>query len=597
MPQPFDVDAFLGGSQNPGPAVPRPADNCHREVGTIRPAQVVRGPLDCITPATVLLGDAWPARGRHVAQMALAGGLVRYVDDDTATRILSAVCRVAGDEDAPKRRRSVQEARARAAAGTTYTGWPALAAILGEDVVDQARELLGMEAEPWVDGTPLEGFEAGCATDPPEDPLNVVTPGKKAPCSFKEVVYYLSQTPMWHGVFRFNVLSRKHVAVRPPFRMRMEQGNLSDGDIGKIRTWFDSQGFKVGADAIKAAIATICESEGRGWNPFAEYLDALPPAVGNLAMVHLTILKVADPFASVLFTKTLVAAVRRARSAPGIGEATPNVDHQGVLVLCGAQGVGKGRLVKILAGEWYSSVDISRLKDKDTVLKCQGSVLVELEEMSTSGPQDRDALKRYLSASDDHERAAYGYGAERTARSYAMIATTNDAQLEDPTGHRRMWPILLTPGQLIDHEAATALRDALWSEANALAATDYDHHLTPTEAARCAQDAKSIEREDGDEGAVLDACAGRAFVTIREVYDHMTKGTKKDEPMPRHIQKNVSDSLRRLGCVNGRPWINGLQTRGWDVHPVVQAGKVSPEGAAYRASLELAAGLRAITQN
>ncbi len=530
--------------------------------------------------------------------MALAGGLVRYVDDEQATAILCAVCRVAGDEDAPKRAKTVREARAKHLAGAEYTGWPRLAEYLGADVVDQARALLGME-DARVAGAEemLAGLGDGLAADPPEDPLNVVTQGKKTPCAFEDVVYYLSQTPMWQGVFRFNVLSRKHVAVRPPWRMRMEQGGLSDGDVGKIRTWFASQGFRVGADSIKAAIATICESAGRGWNPFAEYLDSLPPSSGALATVHLTILKVADPFASVLFTKTLVAAVRRGRSAPGIGEAPPNVDHQGVLVLSGAQGVGKGRLVKILAGEWYSSVDISRLKDKDTVIKCQGSILVELEEMSTSGPQDRDALKRYLSASDDHERAAYGYGAERTARSYAMIATTNDAQLEDPTGHRRFWPILLTPGQTIDHEMAMALRDALWAEASALAATDYDHHLTPVEAARCAQDAKMLEREDSVEEMVIDACAGKAFVTIQEVYNHMTKGTKKDEPMPRHIQKTISDSLRRMQCVNARPWINGLQIRGWDVHPVVQAARLSPEGAAYRASLEMAAGLRAITQN
>ncbi len=596
--QPLDVDYLislprLDGSQNPAPRVHESKPRV--EVRDSQSANAQQ--LSAIGPATVLLGDAWPAKGRHLAQMALAGGLVRYVDDDQATAILCAVAARAGDEDPPKRRKSVAEARAKHLAGAEYTGWPRLAEILGADVVDRARELLGMEATPWVDGSALEGLADGAAADPPEDPLNVVSQGKKAPCSFKEVVYYLSQTPMWQGVFRFNVLSRRHVAVRPPFRMRMEQGGLSDGDLGKIRTWFDSQGFKVGADAIKAAIATICESAGRAWNPFAEYLDALAPSSGALATVHLSVLRVPDPFAAVLLTKTLVAAVRRARAAPGIGEAPPNVDHQGVLVLSGAQGVGKGRLVKILAGEWYSSVDISRLRDKDTVLKCQGSVLVELEEMSTSGAQDRDALKRFLSASDDHERAAYAAGAERTARSYAMIATTNDAQLEDPTGHRRMWPIILTPGTLIDHDMALALRDALWSEANALAATDYDHHLTPVEAARCAQDAALLEREDGLEGPVRDACAGRKFVTIQEVYDHITKGTKKDEVMPRRTQREISDSLRRLGCVNCRPMINGLQLRGWEVHSAVSAATVSPEGAAYRASLEVAAGLRAITQN
>ncbi len=575
MPQPFDVDYFatLGGSQNPAPPAPTPSDSRTANVSS------------CRELASVLLGDAWPPDGsRYDAHLALAGALVRGGwDDDACVAFMRGVYAVAGG-GCTDHMVCLRSSRAKAAADTSYTGWPTLEKHVDPAVVDRVRDMIGMPKPP--DGSVIEGFGDALPGGDPEDPLNVVTPGKKAPCSFKEVVYYLSQTPQWQGVFRFNVLSRKHVAVRPPFAMRMEQGNLSDGDIGKIRTWFDSQGFKVGADAIVAAIAVVAESPGRTYNPFVEYLDALPPSSGHLAL------------ASTLFTKTLVAAVRRCRNMPGIGQDPTPIDHQGVLLLAGEQDAGKGRLIRILAGDkFYKKIDIRRLKDKDTVIKAQGAVLVELEEVSAQG-RDRDSLKAFLSSCDDDERVAYGRGSEVVPRSYAMIATTNDPRLEDPTGHRRWWPILLTPGVKIDTDMATTLRDAFWSEANALALdVGYDHHLTEGEKLQCAALCGLLEAEDTRMEDVLDACAGKAFVTTREVYNHMTKGTRKDEPPSKAEEHMISDSLKRIGCVKGRPYINGLQMKGWEVPKAFQAQAVSPEGAAYRASLEVAAGLRAITRN
>ncbi len=587
MTQPLDLDYVLSlakpdGSQNSVPD---------------RPVAPPPASLAGITPATVLLGDAWPAPGnRHVAAMALAGGLVRYVDDDTAIRLLEGVREVAGCDKPWKARVLIEQARARKDAGETYTGWPELSKYVDPGVVDTARKLLGMEAEVWVDGSVLGDALDSAPVGDPEDPLNVVTPGKKSPCSHKEVVYFLSQTPAWAGVFRFNVLSRRHVAVRPPFPMRMEQGNLSKGDLGKIRCWFDSQGLKVSAEAIDAAIAVIAESPGRSWNPFAEYLDALPVAAGGLAVSSAALFGVQDTLSSTLLTKTLVAAVRRVRAMPGIGQDPSPVDHQGVLVLSGDQGAGKGHLVRILGGKFYKKLDVRRLKDKDTVIKAQGAVLVELPEVSVQG-RDRESLKDHLSACDDEERAAYERGAEVVPRSYAMIVTTNDLKLEDPTGHRRWWPIILRPGTVIDVEAAMALRDAYWSEANALAATDYDHHLTASEKALCAALCGELEAEDAKQEGILDAIAGQAFVTLRDVYDHMTKGTRKDDIMPRAEELAISDSLRRLGCVRSRPVVDKVQRKGWSVPGVHLARTPSPEGAAYRASLEVAAGLRAITRN
>ncbi len=556
-------------------------------------------PLDLETFGDVNNIGMWlPDGHRYQAHLALAGALVREKWEDE--RIISFLELVYAPLGGASSDHAMCVRTTRAAKNPT--GFTRLGELLGApDVVSRVRKLLGLDG--YVDGAPLRDFgrdfEAVQRDSDEDDPLNVVYPGKKQKMSLDEATFLLSQAPEWRGVFRFNVLSRMYAAVRPPFALRMcTLGALSEGDVGKMENWFASKGYRVSGDMVKKAVATACETYP--WNPFVEYLDGLPAAEGHLAWVHQTVLGVEDSFASVLFTKTLVAAVRRMRAAPGPGKQQVPVDHQSVLLLSGEQGAGKGMLVKILAGyetdlNLYGKIDIGRLKDKDTVIKVQGSVLVELEEMAASGVDSRDALKRFLSASEDHERAAFGRGAEKVGRTYAMIATTNAANLEDPTGHRRIWAIVLTPGKLIDIQALRVLRDSLWAEANALAATSYSHHLTEEERAKCADTSELLEVDDANKEAVEDAMRGLDFVTVREVYDHTTKGMKRSELLDKRTQIALTDTMKRLGA--SRHQHGKTKARGWRVPDKIRDLPVSDEGAAYRNSLEVAKGLLSATKN
>ncbi len=157
--QPFDVDSLIGldDSQAPEAYAPPPSPS---------PASPSDPRLSGISPAAVLLGDAWPRTNRHQAQMALAGGLVRYMDDAAALEVLCGVCKVAGDEDRPKRRTSIREARARYNADKTFTGWPSLEGFVGGEVVAEARRLLRCEAQPRVDGTVLNSLGEEVQTAP-----------------------------------------------------------------------------------------------------------------------------------------------------------------------------------------------------------------------------------------------------------------------------------------------------------------------------------------------------------------------------------------------------------------------------------------------
>ncbi len=92
--------------------------------------------------AASLLGTAWPVRGRHQAQLALAGALCREGwSQGAATDFLCAVCRHAGDEDRPKREKTTADAYRRAQTGAKTQGWTSLAAHVGGGVVDEVRAL------------------------------------------------------------------------------------------------------------------------------------------------------------------------------------------------------------------------------------------------------------------------------------------------------------------------------------------------------------------------------------------------------------------------------------------------------------------------
>lgn len=109
--------------------------------------------------AAALLARHWPKGSRHDAALALGGALLRagYPEDDAAD-FVGHVSSTAGDDDVEDRRRAVVDTAAKITAGERATGWPALAAIVGEDVISRAREWLGADAddeppipepEPW----------------------------------------------------------------------------------------------------------------------------------------------------------------------------------------------------------------------------------------------------------------------------------------------------------------------------------------------------------------------------------------------------------------------------------------------------------------
>jgi DNA polymerase III delta prime subunit len=112
-----------------------------------------------------------------------------------------------------------------------------------------------------------------------------------------------------------------------------------------------------------------------------------------------------------------------------------------MLVLTGPQGIGKSTLIHTLGREWFSD-SLSTVSGKEAYEQLQGVWLVEMGELTATKKAEIEAVKMFLSKSEDVYRAAYGRRTNRYKRQCIFFGTSNDREfLRDKTGDRRSWPV------------------------------------------------------------------------------------------------------------------------------------------------------------
>ncbi len=131
--------------------------------------------------------------------------------------------------------------------------------------------------------------------------------------------------------------------------------------------------------------------------------------------------------------KTIIAAIARIYD-PGC-----KFDH--MLTIVGKQGIGKTLIVQRLAGEWFSN-SITEIRGKESYEALDGAWIVEMGELAALKKSDRDAIKNYISKTEDTYRKAYARNVTINRRHSIFIGTTNESSfLEDDTGNRRFWVV------------------------------------------------------------------------------------------------------------------------------------------------------------
>lgn len=142
---------------------------------------------------------------------------------------------------------------------------------------------------------------------------------------------------------------------------------------------------------------------------------------------------------------------------------TPGCKFDYMLILEGAQGVGKSTLARLLGGDFFADTGLV-LGDKDSYQNLQGVLVYEWGELDSLSKADVQKVKQFISSAKDRFRASFDRRAKDYPRQVVFVGTTNeDHYLTDPTGNRRMWPVRVT--RQIDLEWFREHRDQLMAEA------------------------------------------------------------------------------------------------------------------------------------
>ncbi len=278
----------------------------------------------------------------------------------------------------------------------------------------------------------------------------------------------LVNAPEWSRVLTYNTFTNEVETLRaPPWdsddrpdgsRSTAEPCPWTDQDDVRAANWLARHyQLRVGPEVAHAAARIAAEKTCR--HPVREYLDGLDwDGCGRVNRWLTTYLGALDtPYTQLAGRMTLLSAVARVMS--------PGAKVDTMLVLEGAQGLGKSKTVRALFGPWCSDSPPD-LASKDRFVGLRGRWGIEWSELDGLERGDIGRVKSFLSSPEDDYRPPYGRANVRVPRQCIFIGTVNTGDyLRDATGGRRFWPVKVSKG---DIDALVRDRDQLWSEAVAL---------------------------------------------------------------------------------------------------------------------------------
>lgn len=182
--------------------------------------------------------------------------------------------------------------------------------------------------------------------------------------------------------------------------------------------------------------ALRCVVRQNAYHPVREYFNGLQwDGKERLDTLFVDYLGVEDcEYTRAATRKSLTAAVTRIFH--------PGAKFDYMIVLVGAQGIGKSRLLARLAVNPVWFADNFSVDGKEAAENIQGKLLVEAAELSGFKKSESTAVKAFITRTNDYYRAAYDRYAQNRPRQCVFIGTTNEYRfLRDETGDRRFWPM------------------------------------------------------------------------------------------------------------------------------------------------------------
>lgn len=285
-----------------------------------------------------------------------------------------------------------------------------------------------------------------------------------------------------------------------PWRKRDRGIHWNDSDDACLRNYlYATYGGIKGVSIIADALAEVFMKNA--YHPVREYLKPLEwDGVERLDALFIDYLGAPDnEYVRAVTRKSFTAAVNRVME--------PGCKFDYMLVLVGAQGVGKSLILSKLGRKWFSD-SLTTVHGKEAYEQLQGSWILEMGELSATKKADVEAIKLFLSKREDIFRQAYGRHTSAFPRQCVFFGTTNDDEfLKDKTGNRRFWPVTVDPdnktksvwSDLNDYEV-----DQVWAEAKKNYLLGEDLYLKG-ELEKLAMEVQEMHtEEDSKKGLILD---------------------------------------------------------------------------------------------
>ncbi len=235
---------------------------------------------------------------------------------------------------------------------------------------------------------------------------------------------------------RYDEFGRKLVVSKDlPWRPASFSSSWRDEDDSCLRNYLSLRYQLNGRFAIDDSLSQITLQNR--FHPVRDWLDAIGTQWDGVRRVDSLLVDYlgADntEYVRAVTRYVLMAAVKRIYE--------PGCKFDEMMVLSGAQGIGKTLILSKLGGEWFSN-SFKDVENKDSWQSMTGKWLIEIGELRAKKRSDEDAMKNFLSKTEDIYRPAYGRYVQSFPRQCVFIGTVNDDEfLHDATGGRRYLPI------------------------------------------------------------------------------------------------------------------------------------------------------------
>ena len=341
---------------------------------------------------------------------------------------------------------------------------------------------------------------------------------------------------------------REHCTLR--YDTMAQEKQIFDKDQQLWRRYTDNDDIRLMLDAARKGINsssklvyefTNLEANRNVYDGLKAHILNQPPWDGqkrldSWLMTHMG--AEPSPYVSRVGRLWLISAMARA-FRPGVA---CKVDT--VLILRGAQGVGKSTMLRDLGGPFFSDADFDFEDDQKAGMKLRSVWIHEWSELDSMKKASHTRLKAFVSETVNRFRPPYGRQVAVEPRRCVFAGSTNkDDFLTDTTGNRRFWPVYVKGyikpfgddrGQLLSEARAAFEAGERWWPLRE------DEELASGYR-------KEVEEVDPWRDEIAKSLEGKAEVTTNEILED-TLGISLDRLHQGHYRR-VGDVLRQLGYV------------------------------------------------